>query len=51
MNDKLPSKRENQLIEYFGPTDSESLREDHNFADLGFLDVDSFELEEGGHRF
>jgi hypothetical protein len=51
MNDKLSSERENQLIEYFGPTDCESIREDHNFADLGSLDVNSFEVEEGGHRF
>jgi hypothetical protein len=51
MTDKLSLERENQLIEYFGPTDCESIREDSNFADLGPLDVDSSEAEEGGHRF
>ena len=50
MNDKLSSERENLLIEYFGPTDCESIREDHNFAD-GSLNVDSFEVEEGGIDF
>ncbi len=49
MNDKLSS--ENQVMEYFGPTDCESIREDHNNDDLGSLDVNSFEVGEGGHRF
>ncbi|MGH9983065.1 MAG: hypothetical protein ACRD8W_03815 [Nitrososphaeraceae archaeon] len=51
MNDKLSSERENELTKCFGLTDCESVREDHDFADLGSLDVNSFEVEEGGHRF
>jgi hypothetical protein len=37
VSDKLSSEKENQLAKYFGPTNSESVREDHTFADLGSL--------------
>lgn len=51
MNDELSSESENELTEYFGPVDYEPIEKDNNLADLGSLDVGSFKVEKGGHRF
>jgi hypothetical protein len=39
-SDKPSSERENQLVKYFGPLNSGSVREDHTFTNVGSLDIE-----------